>query len=415
MFDIKPRKIMIFEPYLRTVNKSEGNTRHIVFIFQYMNRNCFEPILVSPVLSDLFAEISRMGGRCYQVPAPARLQPFGGVILRQSLPGRLWAALSLAWYNGKVLNFLRRRRPAIIQCHNARALLMVGLAAKMAGVPVIWYVKGVLNNPLLDRLCFRLADRVLFQNRANRDNRYPHLVKRHAGKIGILKNGIDLAAAIEAGRGAGPSLAQELRLNPDNLNIIVLGEVCPRKGTAYLLEAMAKMQAAVPKVSVYLVGDNSAPEHQEYRKHLHDVVARRRLDNIHFTGWRRDCCEILALMDLLVLPSTDEGVPKAILEAMALGKPVVASRIGGIPEVVLEGKTGLLVAPQDSDELAQAIITLAQDSELRQKMGALAKKVALREYAIQDNITGMERIYLDILEENQQKTSCPSPLLRFLR
>jgi glycosyltransferase involved in cell wall biosynthesis len=390
---------MVYEVYLREITKIEGNTRHIRFIFQFMDRQHFEPFLVSPVQSDLFEEIKLLGGRCYQLPAPDCLNAFGGTILRRGLGGRLQALLSLAWYNWKVLNFLRRQRPDIIHCHSNRALLMVGLAARLAGIPTIWYIKGLLANPWVDRLCFRLADRVLFQNRVNRDNRYPHLIQRYAAKIRILKNGIDLAAVTAAGRRAGPSLARELGLQPDNLNIILLGQVCPRKGADYLLEAMATVQAEMPEVAVYLVGDTSAAEYQDYLKDLQELIARHRLRNIHFTGWREDCAEILSLMDLLVLPSMDEGVPKSIIEAMTLGKPVVATRIGGIPELVQEGETGLLVPPRDSANLARAIIALARNKELRQRMGAQAQSIALREYSIQDNIAGMERIYQDLLQE----------------
>jgi glycosyltransferase involved in cell wall biosynthesis len=397
----RPYKIMVYEVYLREVTKIEGNTRHIRFMFEFMDRRHFEPFLVSPVLSDLFEEISRLRGHSYQLAAPACLNSFGGTIMRQGLGGRLRVMLSLVRYNWKVVNFLRRHRPDIIHCHSNRALLMVGLAAKLTGIPTIWYIKGLLKNPWVDRLGFMLADRVLFQNRANRDNRYPHLIRRYAGKIRILKNGVDLAAVVAAGRRAGPPLAQELGLKPDNLNIILLGQVGPRKGANYLLEAMATVQAEIPDVAVYLVGDTSAEEYQDYLKHLNELIARHRLQNIHFTGWREDCGEILSLMDLLVLPSLDEGVPKAIIEAMTLGKPVVATRIGGIPELVQEGDTGLLVAPRDSANLAQAIVTLARNKELRHRMGAQAQRIALREYAIQDNIAGMEKIYQDLLREKQ--------------
>jgi glycosyltransferase involved in cell wall biosynthesis len=400
---LRPHKIMIFEPYLSNINHLEGNTRHILYLFQFLDRNSFEPFLVSPVSSDFFAHLAPLDGRAYHLPAPASLNVFGGAILRRSLAGRLGMLLALAQYNDKVLNFLRRHRPDIIQCHNLRALLMVGLAARLARIPVIWCVKGLLDNPWLDRLGFVLADRILFQNQANRDNRYPRLIKHYAGKIRILPNGVDLTAVTAAARKLCPTLVQELDLKTENFNIIFLGRVSLAKGVLCLLKAMATVQAAVPSAALYFVGDTSGAEGQECLNHLQSSMHRPGLRNLHVTGWRPDCYEILARMDLLVLPSLSEGVPKVIIEAMALGKPVVATRIGGIPELVQEGKTGLLVAPGDSADLAQAIIALAQDAELRHRMGAQARRVALRKYSIQDNLAGLAKIYQELLRSRSRQ------------
>jgi len=391
---------MVYEVYLKEKTKLEGNTRHILYIFKFMDHNLFEPFLVSPVYSDFFKDIALLDRHCYQIAAPASLSVFGGAILRQGMRGSLQVLLDLVRYNRRMLNFLRRHRPDIIHCHNLRALLMVGLAAKAAGIPVVWYIKGLLDNPFLDCLGFVLSARVLFQNEANRDNRYLRLIKHYARKISILHNGIDLIEVKEAERKVTPVLLKELGIDRGNFNIIFMGRVSLQKGTLYLLEAMAAVQAAVPRATLYLVGDNSG---QGCLDDLKKLINRYGLQNIHFIGWRQDCYEILALMDLLVLPSLGEGVPKAIIEAMALGKPVVATRVGGIPELVQDGETGLLVAPQDSAGLAQAIIALARQGDLRQRLGARAREVALAKYSIQDNIAGLEKIYAEILQERQQQ------------
>lgn len=368
-------------------------------IFKFLDRTRFTTILASPIKAeDFFARIRELGGCCVYLPAPASLCQYGGVSLRQGFLGRLRTALDAAWYNLKAMRFLLREKIDLVQCHNLRALLIIGLAAKLTRRPLIWYVKGHLDNPVLDRLGFFLANRIIFQNQTNRDRRYPHLIKRYAGKIDLLPNGVDLDEILVAEGKAGPNLAQELGTPRGRLNIGYIGQISPLKGLDYLLEAMVEVQREIKGTQLYLVGDHAAEEYRGYQPHLQQFIRSQGLTGIHFTGWRADALEILSLMDLFVLPSLSEGVPKSIIEAMALGKPVVATRIGGIPELVREGETGLIVNPEDAKGLAAAIITLAKNQEIRQNYGEQGRRIAFQEFSIKKNIAGLEKVYAEMLQ-----------------
>jgi glycosyltransferase involved in cell wall biosynthesis len=384
---------MLFETYLNEHHFLEGNTKYILTVFDRIDRDFYRMLFVSPIKSDFFNQISEIQREFFYLPAPRNLLTFGRVILKQSLWRRAVALLSLLYYNLKVYTFLRTRGIDFIQCHNLRSLLLVGLGAKLAGKPVIWWVKGHLENPFLDRLGFFLADRIIFQNQTNRDRCYPHLIRRYADKIGIVQAGVDLREIDQAAERVTQDLKHELNWRADRLNLILLARLSPLKGVDVLLEAMLAIRQVLPQVALYLVGDDTAPEYLNYLAGLREFIYRHQLQDVYFIGWRADCLSILSLMDILVQPSRQEGVPGAILEAMAMRKPVVATRVGGIPEVVRHGESGLLVKPEDVPGLGQAIITLAQDPQLRRRLGDRGRQVALRDYSVDTQIDNLQAIY----------------------
>ena len=387
-----PKTGMLFEPYLEKNQTLEGNTWKIIHVFSLVDKKRYRLILVAPRQSDFFRYITELQGECVNLPAPRNLLHFGGVILKQNLWGRMGVLLSLLYYNIKVYDFLRRRRIDFIQCHSIRSLLVVGLAGKLAGKPIIWWIKGTLDNPLLDRLGFRLADRIVFQNQANRDRLYPDLVRRYAKKIRLLQEGIDLQQIEQGANGVTETLKQELNWRPGRLNLIMLARLTRIKGVHVLLEAMVQVQQALPDVALYLVGDDSLPEHQDYMAGLKEFISRHQLRNIYFTGWRADRLSILALMNILVQASLTEGVPGAILEAMAMGKPIIATRVGGIPGLIHDGENGLLLEPGDAQGLAQAIITLAHDPLLRQRLGDRGRQMA-KIFSLEAHIANLQAIF----------------------
>jgi len=396
-FAAYPKTGMLFETYLDEHHFLEGNTKYILTIFDRIDRDFYQMLFASPIKSNFFNQISKLQCEYIYLPAPRNLLTFGRVILKQNLLRRVGVLLSLLYYNLKVYTFLRTRGIDFIQCHNLRSLFLVGLGAKLASKPVIWWVKGHLENPFLDRLGFQLADRILFLNRTMLDRCYPRLIGRYADKIRILSAGVDLQEIDQAADRDTQCLKGELNWRADRLNLILLARLSPLKGVDLLLEAMLKIRQVQPQVALYLVGDDVTPEYLDYLSGLREFISRHQLNDVYFTGWRADCLRILSLMDILVQPSRQEGVPGAILEAMAMRKPVVATRVGGIQEVVSHGESGLLVEAEDVHGLAQAIILLAQDPQLRRRLGERGRQIAFHDYSIDAQMDKLQAIYREIV------------------
>jgi glycosyltransferase involved in cell wall biosynthesis len=386
-------RILIFEPYLLKDFKIYGNTRYLLSIFKYIDHSRFKVFLGSPIKSNISPIIEGFGGHCVQLMAPSKMMDYGGQIMNRGYVGRMAVLVSIIGYTFRLASFLIRENIDIVQCHSIRAVLTIGFAARMTFRPVIFYIKGLLENPLLDWIGFEMATKILFQNETNMQCRYPHLILKHRCKIQLLKNGIDFEDIQAARNKAGEYLKSELGLKGSSVKIMYMGILSPLKGLIYLLEAMLKVWERCPEAHLYIAGHHEIDSFKGYQTELFHFISKNRMENIHFLGYRQDALAVLSLMDIYVLPSLSEGVPKSIIEAMALGKPVIATNVGGIPELVREGQTGYLVEPRDSEGLAQSIIKLAINAELRSQFGKRGHEIAFQEYSIEDNIRGLKNIY----------------------
>jgi glycosyltransferase involved in cell wall biosynthesis len=162
-----------------------------------------------------------------------------------------------------------------------------------------------------------------------------------------------------------------LGLEPGELVVVGLGRLVPIKGFDLLVRALPSLIAQIPSARVLLVGDGAERARLDAIAKSLGVTARLRM-----TGETGDVTTYLAAADVVAVPSRNEGMGRVIVEAMALGLPVVATAVGGIPDVVTDGECGRLVAPEDVNALAAALIELGRDSGLRRKLGEAAEERA---------------------------------------
>lgn len=391
---IKVIKILIYEPYFFGMY---GNSRYISFIAKYLDPSRYELTIVVPAHSSALEVFQGTCAKIIVLPPPPRLSLYGGEILRTNRLKKLLVAFSLLQYSYHIIKILLRQNIHIIQCHNLRSLATVGLAALLLRIPMIWYIKGDLENNALDRLGFMMATRILFQCNTTRALKYPELVRKYASKISILFNGIDLDHVSYILSEDKNALAQQLDISSDKFNICYLGQVYPIKGIEYLVRAIADVINSVPNIMCYLVGDSCVTAYAGHYEYISRLIRELHLDrHIKLIGWRDDALSILSLCDLLILPSLSEGVPKCIVEAMALGKPVIATRVGGIPELVRSGSTGFIVEPRDVKGISENIKTFAMNQHLLDAFGQEAMRIAHSEYSVKDNISRLQSLYTSI-------------------
>ena len=383
-------RVAIFEPYI--FDQPYGNLRYISGLLKHLDRTKFEPVLIAPRRTEFFQTVESLGVKCVCVPAPAALLSFGGSLVRLGVLGKSRALIFLARYNLAIAQELRRVGIEIVHCNSVRAVLMVGLGARLAGCSLLWYVKGELANPILDRLAFALATQVVFQSAGVAERQYSRFLRHRRHKVAVVENGIDFDEVTSVRGRMGELLRKEIGVRSDRINFAYVGQVSPSKGLHYLLEAMSIVQREA-RVTLYILGDHGAEEYRNYFVELRRLVDHYQVEEIHFLGWRPDRLDILSLMDGFVLPSLSEGAPRSILEAAALAKPVVATLVGSIPDLVEDGTTGLLVRPADSGGLAAAILKLALDHELRQRMGQQGFKLVHSRYSICRNVASLQTIY----------------------
>ncbi len=181
--------------------------------------------------------------------------------------------------------------------------------------------------------------------------------------------------------------------------IAIVGRITPLKGHEYFLRAMARVVRQMPYVKVWVIGD--APlEKESYKEGLLSLTKQLGLVNcVEFLGNRKDIPQLLSRVDVLVLSTvTQESFGRVILEAQAAGVPVVATRVGGVVDIIEEGETGLLVAPRQPDEMAQAILRILNDTSLSKAIVANAKKKLLEEYTLDHMASQTLAVYQELLQ-----------------
>jgi glycosyltransferase involved in cell wall biosynthesis len=393
MNSARPR-ILLFEPYL--FDQMYGNMRYLASIVRWHDRSRFDLEIVTPRQSAFAETLRSLGAEVRVAPAPEKLLEHGGSLMGGLLQ-QVRAALSIVAYSRRLFQVIRDGRYDVVHCHSIRAVLTIGWAARLSGRPVLWYVKGILANPLLDRIGFLLASRILFQGPTNRDRRYRRLVRLFRRKVGVLANGIELEDVREAPSKDPSELRRALGLDPKRLNLVAVGQVSPNKGLQFVFEALAMLKGTTRPISLYIVGGDGIDAYRDHRAFLENLAQKKGLTDIHFLGWRQDVYQIVSQMDAMVHASLEEGVPKSVIEAMALRRAVVVTRVGSVPDVVQNDVNGIMVEPRDARQLAEAIGRIAADNGLRQRLADAGYEFAWKSCSIQTNVRGLEAVWSEII------------------
>jgi len=166
----------------------------------------------------------------------------------------------------------------------------------------------------------------------------------------------------------------------------------PQKAPLDFVEAARLARRGNPRLRFFIAGDGPLLEAVEER-----IASAGLQDDIKLLGWRRDAADLVHAMDLFLLTSRFEGLPRAVLQAMAAGVPVVATAVDGTPEVVIDGETGVLIPPGRPDVAAERLVALSDDPEARARLGAAARLRLGTEFDIGNMVRELDRIYLELL------------------
>ena len=205
------------------------------------------------------------------------------------------------------------------------------------------------------------------------------------GRIHVLYTGIDIDAFAKVKRG---DFRKEINVTSDAILIGAVGRLSEEKGMDILVDAMPRILSEFPSLTLLIAGVGPLKNLLERRARDQGVGA-----HIHFLGYRNDIERLLRDIDLLVMPSKTEGFPLVLLEAMASGVPVVASNVGGIPEIVSDRNEGILVPPGDSMLLVDPVIEILKNSALREDMGIKAMKKVSQHFPLEKMLLELNDIY----------------------
>ncbi|RKN45477.1 glycosyltransferase family 4 protein [Micromonospora endolithica] len=307
----------------------------------------------------------------------------------------------------RLVRLIRRFRPDVVHAHLLKANVACRLASLLAGRPLhVNQVTGInhLHSPVLRRIdlaTLSRADVLIASCRAFAD-RYRGFGARSVtvSYYGCDVHRLDPTTSgepfrAEFGLAAGtPTVGMVAHMYPSRIRAFRDVGV---KGHEVLIDAVPELLRRVPDAHVFVVGDQLAGD-GGYRRSLEERTHRLGVDHrVHFTGHRSDIQQVLAGMDVLVNPSLEESACYAMVEALLMEKAAVASNVGGLPDTVQHGETGLLVPPGDPQALADAVADLLSDPRRRTEMGRLGRTRCLARFDIARTVEEVESVYRDAL------------------
>ena len=308
--------------------------------------------------------------------------------------GRLYSPKTL-WQGIRLAQYVRRNLIQIVHSYGFYPNVFTIPVARLAGASIV--MASIRNTcdlltPMqrrLQKLVCRFADCILVNADAIREN----LIEEgyDPKKIVVIRNGIALSRFAKKERGA--VIRGELGLPPSARLVGLFSRLNPMKGVPYFLEAASVLAERFPDVYFLVVGDGAIkPELEEQARRM--GLGRR----IIFTGFRNDVPELLSEAAVSVLPSLSEGTSNTLLESMAAGVPVVATRVGGNPEIIEHGVSGLLVPPRDSAALAAATASLLEDEDMAARLGQAGIERVIELFSIEGSVHETEHLYQRLVE-----------------
>jgi glycosyltransferase involved in cell wall biosynthesis len=370
-------------PILQLVTnfKLGGTERHVSNLVRLLDRSRFDVHLAC--LRRLGEFLERVERECGAVSEYPIHRLYGPATLRRQ---------------GQLARDLRRKRIQVVHTYGFYANVFGLPAARLAQVPLIVasirdtgdHLSGVRR--LLQRLMCHFADCVLVNAEAVRERLLAEGFPAH--KLVVIPNGINLVGF--SSRLSRDTAREALGLPAGGPLVTVISRLNPMKGIEHFLQAAQQIAARLPEVRFLVVGDcEAAPGRASYRSFLEGRAARLGLaGRVLFLGFRSDVADLLAASTVSVLPSLSEGLSNVLLESMAVGVPVVATRVGGNPEAVEHGVTGLLVDPGDPSGLAHAITLLLEHPHLASCYGEAARQRVLDRFSDQRMVRATEDFYL---------------------
>ena len=306
----------------------------------------------------------------------------------------------------RLARLIRKERPQILHTHTAKAGTVGRVAALLAGSrrpPIVVHtfhghvLRGYFGP--FRSLLFRLLERWLASRTTALIAVSPQVRDDLVGlgvapreRFVVIRLGIELGERVSGEQNGRAESRRYLGIPDDRFAVGWIGRMTAVKRTDDVLVAFKRLRDSGVDAMLCMVGDG--PDRVQLERRAHDLGIMR---HVLFLGYQEEVASFYAAFDTLVLPSSNEGTPVSAIEALAAGRPVVATRVGGVPDVVRDGEDGFLVETGETNELAERLERLARDPELRERMGRQGRERVLPRYAVERLVEDIDELYRSLL------------------
>ncbi|MCK5850358.1 MAG: glycosyltransferase family 4 protein [Kiritimatiellae bacterium] len=291
--------------------------------------------------------------------------------------------------------YIRQHDIDVVHANSNTAHIYAGLAALRTKAQSIWHSRDLVNLGIIRKLLNHTATKIIATSNAVEEHLKQNGVDTR--KIVTIHNCVDLAEFEIQEQDA--SVRNELGIQQNSLLIAAIGQLIPWKKLDLFIETASAIHKTIPKTHFLIVGDDIFNDHSDYRKQLRNMANESGLENsITFTGYRLDIMPVLRNIDILVHTADREPFGRVLIEAMALGKPVVAINSCGPTEIIENNVSGMLVEPDNPQELARCVTMLAEDKNLTARISSAARLRIEQKFNIQTFSTRICTLYKSLSE-----------------
>jgi glycosyltransferase involved in cell wall biosynthesis len=356
-----------------------GGQVSLIELLKRLDRGRFEPLVSCVSRGELYERVRELG-------IDVEIVDIRGVLKRNPLS-------TLAGLR-ELSRLVKARDVDLIHANSQKAVLCCAAYPGLLGIPLIWHCRVPSDfGPVPDLVSSLRAGMIIaISEHVRRRFKWLATARR---KLRVIPNGID-TDTFQPQRDGGRARA-EFGIGPRDMVVGSAGRLAEEKGQEHFLQA-ARVVASRFEQTKFLVVGGSEPGGQGYRERLERIAAEiQPPSDVIFTGYRSDMADLIAAMDIVVVPSLREGFGRVAGEAMAMGKAVVCSDVGGIPEIVVSGKTGVLVPPGDADALAREVSDLIASPDRISELGKAARRRIEECFSIGRHVRLVQGAYEEML------------------
>ncbi|OGL54002.1 MAG: hypothetical protein A3C43_09660 [Candidatus Schekmanbacteria bacterium RIFCSPHIGHO2_02_FULL_38_11] len=370
-------------------------------LITHLRKDTFYPIVIYIEEGEIVSKIKKAGIKTIRVPLSKKITSFypreAGVSNPVFIISFLWHLLKSGIII-KVIKVLRTNKIQLIYCSDNLSKLIGGICGKITGIKVVAHCHDIFSEKSLYHGSIRIIMKpvyLLFLSKiiavSERARKYFTLGSKVSQKVITIYNGID-TKRYDPDK-IDTSLKKEFEISEEDLTIGSIGTLDQNKGQKYLIEAIERLKAdGITNIACLICGTG------EDEKYLKELVREKNLTKeVLFLGFRKDIPRVLRILDIMVMTSFAESFSMSIVEAMAMEVPVIGTNVGGIPEVVDDGKTGIIVPPGNIDALCEAIKYLIQNPGIRFQMGKNGRVKVLEKFTIEENVRKTEDVFLSLM------------------
>ncbi len=345
-----------------------GGQWSLYYLIKHLNKDLFHPIVLCPEEGELAEKMQTVGADIIYLNV-GRIRHLNLCVIK------------------RLVTILKEREITLIHTDSSAETFYTGISARLMRIPLIWHIRATEEEWFLDRFLSCLSTKLILVAKVL-ISRFKWL--EDSPKLIVIYNGVDidefdafsLSSSIR-------NVRNEFNISQDTVLLGCIARIEEKKGQEYLVSSMGDVDNA----KLILVG--SGEKYLDRIKKLCDDI--KISEKVIFAGQRKDIPSLLREIDIVVSPSLTEAFSRVILEAMSAGRPVIATRVGGNPEAVVDGINGYIVPAKNPIALASRINKLVSNKEKREKMGLAGRERVEKMFTIEGHIRAVERLYKEIL------------------